>query len=131
MDKLLGGEIFKFFQSLQLQKDFKQCYFKLNKPIKLDITYFVNGEKFNLKVTNEIKLKFSGNNAPQNFAKFLFASLLLMTKENKVIDVTSLLDSKDYFTMKENSILSESNKAKIHKLCDSDISELTELLKLN
>ena len=131
LGKLLGAEICKFFEMLQLQKDFKQTQFKLSKPINLEIDFFANGEKYKIETTNEITLKFSGDYAPHNFAKFLFASLLLMTKEKKEINAFNIRTDKKVIPMSESSINSPKHLEKVYQLCDSDISELTDLLKLN
>ena len=129
--KLLGVEIFNFFEALQVQKDFKQVQFKLSQPINLKIDYFVNGESFNIKTRNDIKLKFSGNFAPHTFAKFLFSSMLKMTNIKKEIQLGKMVEQKDYVPMSEQSILSPTNLQKVHILCDSELNELQSLLMLN
>ena len=131
LGKLLGAEISKFFETLQLQKDFKQTQFKLSKPINLEIDFFANGEKYKIETRNDITLKFSGDYAPHNFAKFLFASLLLITKERKELNAFDIQTNKQAITMSQNSIMNETQTKRIFELCDSDISELTDLLKLN
>jgi hypothetical protein len=130
--KLIGVEIYNFFKLLQLQKDFKQVPFKLSQPINLKITYFVNGESYNIKTTNDIKLKFSGDYAPNKFAKFLFCSLLELTKTNrKELNAMDIFDDKNTFVLSETSINKPENKELIFKLCDSELSELKNLLVLN
>ena len=130
--KLLGVEIYNFFKLLQLQKDFSQVQFKLSQPIDLKITYFVNGESYNIKTTNDIKLKFSGDYAPNKFAKFLFCSLLELTKTNqKELNAMDIFDDKNTFVLSETSINKPENKELIFKLCDSELSELKNLLVLN
>jgi hypothetical protein len=129
LGKLLGGEIYKFFQLLQLQKDFKQNKFKLNKPINLKIDYWIDEKNYSLKVTNDISLKFSGENAPYNFASFLFASLLInVVKENNTFDVSKVFELKPtkggYYSTKNLSIFSQQNKSLLLKMIDSPLSEL-------
>ncbi len=130
--KLIGTEIQKFFKLLQLQKDFKQVPFKLSQPIDLKITYFVNGESYNIKTTNDIKLKFSGDYAPNKFAKFLFSSLLELTKtKTKEIDAMDIFNDKNTFVLSESSINKPENKQLIYQLCDAELDELKELINLN
>jgi hypothetical protein len=130
--KLLGTEIYNFFKLLQLQKDFSQVQFKLSQPINLKIDYFVNGKCYNIKTTNEINLKFSGDFAPNKFAKFLFASLLELTNTKvKQVETFDIFEDKQVFKVSETSINNPINKAKIHILCDSELSELENLLMLN
>jgi len=130
--KLLGTEIYNFFKLLQLQKDFSQVQFKLSQPINLKIDYFVNGQCYNIKTTNDIKLKFSGDYAPNKFAKFLFASLLELTNSKiKQIETFDIFDDKKVLKVSETSINNPINKAKVHVLCDSELSELKSLLMLN
>ena len=131
LGKLLGNEISKFFETLQLQKDFKQVQFKLSKPINLEIEFFANGKSYKIQTRNDIQLKFSGDYAPHKFAKFLFASLLLITKERKQVDAFDIQANEKAVTMKEKSIKGETQTKRIFELCDSDISELTNLLNLN
>lgn len=132
LGKLLGNEIGKFFELLQLQKDFKQNKFKLNKPINLKIDFWVNEKNYSLKVTNDISLKFSGENAPFNFAKFLFASLLINIKKETSYDIKKLLNETDkrdgYAKLKNLSMFND--KSLIYKLIDSPLSEL-ETIVLN
>lgn len=132
LGKLLGNEIGKFFELLQLQKDFKQNKFKLNKPINLKIDFWVNEKNYSLKVTNDISLKFSGENAPYNFAKFLFASLLINIKKETSYDIKKLLNETDkndgYAKLKNLSMFND--KSLIYKLIDSPLSEL-ETIVLN
>jgi hypothetical protein len=130
--KLLGTEIYNFFKLLQLQKDFSQVQFKLSQPIDLKITYFVNGESFNIKTTNDVCLKFSGDYAPHKFAQFLFTSLLEMTNtKTQEINTKSLFDDKKVFVVSDASINNPQNKAKVYEICDSELSELQNLLMLN
>jgi hypothetical protein len=130
--KLLGVEIYNFFKLLQLQKDFSQVQFKLSQPIDLKITYFVNGESFNIKTTNDIKLKFSGDYAPNKFAQFLFTSLVSLTnKKPNEINAKGIFDDKKSFVLSETSINNPENKAKVYQICDSELSELKNLLVLN
>jgi hypothetical protein len=130
--KLIGTEIYNFFKLLQLQKDFKQVPFKLSQPINLKITYFVNGESYNIKTTNDIKLKFSGDYAPNKFAQFLFTSLVSLTnKKPNEINAKGIFDDKKSFILSETSINNPENKAKIYEICDSELSELKNLLVLN
>jgi len=130
--KLLGVEIYNFFKLLQLQKDFSQVQFKLSQPIDLKITYFVNGESYNIKTTNDIKLKFSGDYAPNKFAQFLFTSLVNLTnKKPNEINAKGIFDNKKSFVLSENSINNPENKAKVYQICDSELSELKNLLVLN
>jgi hypothetical protein len=130
--KLIGTEIYNFFKLLQLQKDFKQVPFKLSQPINLKITYFVNGESYNIKTTNDIKLKFSGDYAPNKFAQFLFTSLVSLTnKKPNEINAKGIFDDKKSFVLSETSINNPENKAKIYEICDSELSELKNLLVLN
>jgi hypothetical protein len=130
--KLLGVEIYNFFKLLQLQKDFSQVQFKLSQPINLKIDYFVNGECYNIKTTNDIKLKFSGDYAPNKFAQFLFTSLVSLTnKKPNEINAKGIFDNKKSFVLSENSINNPENKAKVYEICDSELSELKNLLVLN
>ena len=130
--KLLGVEIYNFFKLLQLQKDFSQVQFKLSQPIDLKITYFVNGESYNIKTTNDIKLKFSGDYAPNKFAQFLFTSLVSLTnKKPNEINAKGIFDDKKSFVLSETSINNPENKAKVYQICDSELSELKNLLVLN
>jgi hypothetical protein len=130
--KLLGVEIYNFFKLLQLQKDFSQVQFKLSQPIDLKITYFVNGESYNIKTTNDIKLKFSGDYAPNKFAQFLFTSLVNLTnKKPNEINAKGIFDNKKSFVLSETSINNPENKAKVYQICDSELSELKNLLVLN
>jgi len=130
--KLLGVEIYNFFKLLQLQKDFSQVQFKLSQPIDLKITYFVNGESYNIKTTNDIKLKFSGDYAPNKFAQFLFTSLVNLTnKKPNEINAKGIFDDKKSFVLSETSINNPENKAKVYQICDSELSELKNLLVLN
>jgi hypothetical protein len=130
--KLIGVEIYNFFKLLQLQKDFSQVQFKLSQPINLKIDYFVNGERFNIKTTNDVKLKFSGDYAPHKFAQFLFTSLLELTNiQPKQIDFRDLNDDKKVVKVSDFSINNPENKAKVYQICDSELSELQSLLMLN
>lgn len=130
--KLLGIEIYNFFKLLQLQKDFSQVQFKLSQPIDLKIDYFVNGERYNIKTTNDIKLKFSGDYAPHKFSQFLFTSLLGLTNsEPKQIDFRDMNDNKKIVCVSDFSINNPENKQKVYEICDSELSELKNLLVLN
>ena len=130
--KLLGIEIYNFFKLLQLQKDFSQVQFKLSQPIDLKIDYFVNGQCFNIKTTNDIKLKFSGDYAPNKFAQFLFTSLVGLTNDKpKQINAKGIFEDKKVFTVSETSINNPENKQKVYEICDSELSELKNLLLLN
>jgi hypothetical protein len=130
--KLLGVEIYNFFKLLQLQKDFSQVQFKLSQPITLKIDYFVNGECFNIKTTNHIKLKFSGDYAPHKFAQFVFTSLVSLTDNKpKGINANEIFENKKVVTMSKESINSPENKAKVYQICDSELNELKNLLLLN
>jgi len=130
--KLLGVEIYNFFKLLQLQKDFGQVQFKLSQPIDLKITYFANGESYNIKTTNHIKLKFSGDYAPHKFAQFVFSSLVSLTDSKpKGINASEIFENKKVVVMSETSINSPENKAKVYQLCDSELNQLKELITLN
>ena len=128
LGKLLGTEITKFFELLQLKKEFKQNKFKLNKPINLKIDFWVNEKNYSLKVTNDLELKFSGDSAPYNFCRFLFASLLINLKKDNSFDIKKLLNETDkkegYASLKNLSTFSESNKKLIHEMIDSPLCKL-------
>jgi hypothetical protein len=130
--KLLGVEIYNFFKLLQLQKDFSQVQFKLSQPINLKIDYFVNGQCFNIKTTNDIKLKFSGDYAPHKFSQFIFTSLLKLTNSQpKEIDFKQMNDSKKVVCLSDFSINNPENKQKVYDICDGELSGLKNLLLLN